>query len=109
MENNYYRQWAARVGEVFITEQEFRAATDARRSALADDIRNSGLSLNHIGKGTRLGRKTIARAARGEDVRLEAQDRIRYYLQQTARELQPEHVTGFSTTKTYDGQTIETK
>lgn len=109
MENNTYRQWAERIGERFITEREYRAATDTRRAALAAEIRASGLSFNHIGKGTRLGRKTIARAAAELDVRQEACDRIHYYLQQVARELAPEHTTGFHTTTTYDGQTLETK
>ena len=101
-----YRSWAARVGEHYITEREFIAATQARRAALAEEIKASGLSFNHIGKGTRLGRKTISRAANGLEVRQEADDRIRYYLGKVAR---PEHTIGFDTTKSYDGHTIETK
>ena len=101
-----FRNWAERIGEHYITEREFISITEARRAQLAEDIKASGLSFNHIGKGTRLGRKTIARAANGLEVRQEADDRIRYYLEKVAR---PEHTIGFSPTKSYDGQTIETK
>ena len=109
MENNYYRKWAERIGERFIPEAEFADATAARRDALAAEIAGSGLSYNHIGKGTRLGRKTIARAANGMEVRQDAHDRIHYYLQAVADRIAPEHTQGFATTTTYDGQTIETK
>lgn len=101
-----FRNWAERIGEHYITEREFISITEARRAQLAEDIKASGLSFNHIGKGTRLGRKTIARAANGLEVRQEADDRIRYYLEKVAR---PEHTVNFSPTKSYDGQTIETK
>ena len=101
-----FHSWAERIGEHYIPEREFVAATEARRAALAEEIKASGLSFNHIGKGTRLGRKTVARAANGLEVRQEADDRIRYYLEKVAR---PEHTIGFDTTKSYDGHIIETK
>ena len=75
-----FRAWAERHGERLIPEAEFRAATEARRQALAAEIRNCGLSYNHIGNGTRLGRKTISRAAKGVEIRQEAFDRIQYYI-----------------------------
>ena len=77
---NAYREWARSVGEEVIPEREFLEATEERRKKLAKAIRDSGLSYNHIANGTRLGRKAVARAARGMDIRMEAIDRIEYYL-----------------------------
>ena len=75
-----YSEWARNVGEEVIPEREFLAASEERRKRLAKAIRDSGLSYNHIANGTRLGRKAVARAARGIDIRMEAIDRIEYYL-----------------------------
>ena len=77
---NAYREWARSVGEEVIPEREFLAATEERRQKLARAIRESGLSYNHIARGTRLGKKAVARAARGIDIRMESIDRIEYYL-----------------------------
>lgn len=77
---NAYREWAERVGEDFIPEREFLAASEERRQKLASAIRESGLSYRHIAKGTRLCHKVVSRAARGIDIRMEAIDRIEYYL-----------------------------
>ena len=77
-----FRRWAERLGERFIPEREFDTYTRERRDRLAADIAASGLSHNHIANGTRLGRKTVSRAARGLDVLATAADRIAYYLKE---------------------------
>lgn len=77
---NAYREWAQRVGEEVIPEREYLAASEDRRKKLAGAIRESGLSYRHIAMGTRLCHKVVARAAKGIDIRMEAIDRIEYYL-----------------------------
>ena len=79
-----YREWARRVGEDVIPEREFLEVSEDRRKRVARAIRDSGLSYNHIANGTRLGRKSVERAARCIDVRMEAIDRIMYYLEKRA-------------------------
>ena len=80
-----YADWARSVGEEVIPEREYLAASDERRQRLSRLIQESGLSYNHIANGTRLGRKAVARAARGIDIRMEAIDRIEYYLKYVNR------------------------
>ena len=75
-----YRTWAERHGERFIPEREFRAASEARRQQLAEAIRTSGLSITHIANGTRVGRMSVSRAAKGIEIRQEAYDRISHYI-----------------------------
>ena len=75
-----YRAWAERHGERFIPEREFRAASEARRQQLAEAIRTSGLSITHIANGTRVGRMSVSRAAKGIEIRQEAYDRIAHYI-----------------------------
>ena len=75
-----FRQWAERHGERFIPEAEYAKASAARREALADAIRASGLSYSHIAAATRVGRKAVSRAANGIEIRQETADRIQYYI-----------------------------
>ena len=75
-----YRAWAERHGERLIPEREFMAVAEARRQQLADDIKASGLSYSHIANATRVGRKSVSRAAKGIEIRREVFDRIQYYI-----------------------------
>lgn len=69
-------------GEKYISEREFREAERASRDKLAAAIQQSGLSCNHIARGSRVERRTVSRAAKGlGGVRADSAARIEYYLQ----------------------------
>lgn len=66
-----------------ITEKEYRAAEQAFRDRLADEIRTSGVSVSRIARDTRIDRRTIVRAVRAQSgVRADAMARIEHYLTQ---------------------------
>ena len=79
-----FNEWAEKAGERYVPEREYQQASESRRRGLADQIRESGLSYIHIANATRVGRKVVARAAQGTDIRQEAFDRIHYYLGEVA-------------------------
>ena len=68
-----------------ISEGEFRRYAAERRLELAQDIRNSGLTIYEIAKGTRMKWDTVLRISQGKPSHGDSQDRVRCYLEQATQ------------------------
>jgi len=77
-----------------ISNREYARAEMEALAQLQQSIKDSGLSYNHIARGTRIERRAVSRAAKGLGVRFSAYVRINYYLNQI-------------TTHNEDNQTIQ--
>ena len=65
---------------VQVTEAEYIRNEQERRSAFAALIRDCGISVYELAKGTRIKYDTLLRALRGETIRPENEGRIRFYI-----------------------------
>ena len=65
---------------VQVTEAEYIRNEQARLEAFAALIRDCGISVYELAKGTRIKYDTLLRALRGQTIRPENEGRIRYYI-----------------------------
>ena len=65
---------------VQVTEAEYIRNEQARLEAFADLIRNCGISVYELAKGTRIKYDTLLRALRGQSIRPENEARVRFYI-----------------------------
>ena len=65
---------------VQVTEAEYVRNEQARLEAFAALIRDCGISVYELAKGTRIKYDTLLRALRGQTIRPENEGRIRYYI-----------------------------
>lgn len=65
---------------VQVTEAEYIRNEQARLEAFADLIRNCGISVYELAKGTRIKYDTLLRALRCQSIRPENEARIRFYI-----------------------------
>ena len=65
---------------VQVTEAEYVRNEQARLEAFAALIRDCGISVYELSKGTRIKYDTLLRALRGQTIRPENEGRIRYYI-----------------------------
>ena len=65
---------------VQVTEAEYIRNEQARLDAFADLIRNCGISVYELAKGTRIKYDTLLRALRGQSIRPENEARVRFYI-----------------------------
>lgn len=65
---------------VQVTEAEYIRNEQARLDAFAALIRNCGISVYELAKGTRIKYDTLLRALRGQSIRPENEARIRFYI-----------------------------
>ena len=65
---------------VQVTEAEYIRNEQARLEAFAALIRDCGISVYELSKGTRIKYDTLLRALRGQTIRPENEGRIRYYI-----------------------------
>ncbi len=65
---------------VQVTEAEYIRNEQARLEAFAALIRNCGISVYELAKGTRIKYDTLLRALRGQSIRPENEARIRFYI-----------------------------
>ena len=65
---------------VQVTEAEYIRNEQARLDAFADLIRNCGISVYELAKGTRIKYDTLLRALRGQSIRPENEARVRLYI-----------------------------
>ena len=63
-----------------LTDAQFRAVEDARKSQLAELIRRSGLSYSRIASATGTERRAVKRAAMCEGIRFDTAVRLEYFL-----------------------------
>lgn len=63
-----------------VTEAEFIRNEQERREAFAAMIRDCGISLYELARGTRIKFDTILRASRGHSIRSANEERIRFYI-----------------------------
>lgn len=63
-----------------VTEAEFIRNEQARRDAFAALIRNCGISVYELAKGTRIKYDTLLRAQRGKSIRADLEARVRLYI-----------------------------
>lgn len=68
-------------GMVQVTEQEYMRNEQQRLDAFADLIRNCGITLYELSKGTRIKYDTLLRAQRGLSIHAANEARIRLYIQ----------------------------
>lgn len=64
-----------------LTDAQFRAVEDARKTELAALIRRSGLSYSHIADATGTERRAVKRAADCDGIRFDTAVRIEYFLE----------------------------
>lgn len=64
-----------------VNERTYMAVETARKEALAQLIRESGLPYSHIAKETGVERRAVKRAADGEGIRFDTATRIEYFLE----------------------------
>ena len=65
---------------VQVTEAEYIRNEQARLDAFAALIRNCGISVYELAKGTRIKYDTLLRALRGQSIRPENEARVRFYI-----------------------------
>lgn len=65
---------------VQVTEAEYIRNEQARLDAFAALIRNCGISVYELAKGTRIKYDTLLRALRGQSIRPENEARVRLYI-----------------------------
>ena len=65
---------------VQVSEAEYIRNEQARLDAFADLIRNCGISVYELAKGTRIKYDTLLRALRGQSIRPENEARVRFYI-----------------------------
>ena len=65
---------------VQVTEAEYIRNEQARLEAFAALIRNCGISVYELAKGTRIKYDTLLRALRGQSIRPENEARVRFYI-----------------------------
>ena len=65
---------------VQVTEAEYIRNEQARLEAFAALIRNCGISVYELAKGTRIKYDTLLRALRGQSIRPENEARVRLYI-----------------------------
>lgn len=63
-----------------ISEREYLAVEESRKSALSDLIRRSRLPYSRIATATGVERRAVKRAADGEGIRFDTAVRIEYFL-----------------------------
>ncbi len=64
-----------------LSDAQFRAVEDARKSRLAELIRRSGLSYSHIADATGTERRSVRRAADCDGIRFDTAVRLEYFLE----------------------------
>lgn len=64
-----------------LSDRDFMQVEEARKNALSQLIRASGLTLSHIARGARIERRAVRRAADCDGIRFDTAVRIEYYLQ----------------------------
>ena len=65
---------------VQVREAEYIRNEQARLDAFAALIRNCGISVYELAKGTRIKYDTLLRALRGQSIRPENEARVRFYI-----------------------------
>jgi hypothetical protein len=65
---------------VQVSEAEYIRNENARLEAFADLIRNCGISVYELAKGTRIKYDTLLRAQRGKSIRADLEARVRLYI-----------------------------
>ena len=65
---------------VQVTEAEYIRNEQARLDAFAALIRNCGISVYELAKGTRIKYDTLLRAQRGKSIRADLEARVRFYI-----------------------------
>ena len=65
---------------VQVSEAEYIRNEQARLDAFADLIRNCGISVYELAKGTRIKYDTLLRAQRGKSIRADLEARVRLYI-----------------------------
>ena len=65
---------------VQVSEAEYIRNEQARLDAFAALIRNCGISVYELAKGTRIKYDTLLRALRGQSIRPENEARVRFYI-----------------------------
>lgn len=65
---------------VQVSEAEYIRNEQARLDAFAALIRNCGISVYELAKGTRIKYDTLLRALRGRSIRPENEARVRFYI-----------------------------
>ena len=65
---------------VQVSEAEFIRNEQARLDAFAALIRNCGISVYELAKGTRIKYETLLRAQRGKSIRADLEARVRLYI-----------------------------
>lgn len=65
---------------VQVTEAEYIRNEQARLEAFAALIRDCGISVYELAKGTRIKYDTLLRALRGQSIRPENEARVRFYI-----------------------------
>ncbi len=63
-----------------VSEKDYIANEQARLDGIVDLIKNCGISLYELSKGTRIKYDTLLRALRKKPIRPENEARIRYYI-----------------------------
>ena len=63
-----------------VTEAEYVRNEQERLEAFAALIRGCGISVYELSKGTRIKYDTLLRAMRGQSIRPENEERIRFYI-----------------------------
>jgi hypothetical protein len=64
-----------------LTDAQYRAVEDARKTRLAELIRRSGLSYSHIADATGTERRAVRRAADCDGIRFDTAVRLEYFLE----------------------------
>lgn len=64
-----------------LSDAQYRAVEDARKSRLAELIRRSGLSYSHIADATGTERRAVRRAADCDGIRFDTAVRLEYFLE----------------------------
>jgi hypothetical protein len=65
---------------VQVSEAEYIRNENARLEAFADLIRNCGISVYELAKGTRIKYDTLLRALRCQSIRADNEARVRFYI-----------------------------
>lgn len=63
-----------------VPEREYMRNEAERLSAFAQLIRDSGITVYEIAKGTRIKYDTLLRALRGKSIRSDLEARVRFYI-----------------------------
>lgn len=64
-----------------LSDAQYRAVEDARKTRLAELIRRSGLSYSHIADATGTERRAVRRAADCDGIRFDTAVRLEYFLE----------------------------